>query len=81
VAKTLTLFTRAGCPLCDEMAERVRSLIAGTGHTLAAVDVDRQPVLQAKYGWEVPLLFDEAVEICRHELNLAAFQQWLRANA
>lgn len=81
MAKTLTLFTRAGCPLCDEMAERIRSLIAGTDHILDAVDVDCQPVLQAEYGWDVPLLFDGTVEICRHELNLAAFQQWLRANA
>lgn len=81
MARILTLFTRAGCPLCDEMSERVRSLLVGTSHVLVPVDVDREPALQAKYGWEVPLLFDDAVEICRHELNLAVFQQWLRANA
>lgn len=80
-AKTLTLFTRAGCPLCDEMTERVQSLLAGTGHTVAAVDIDGDPAFEARYGWDVPLLFDETVEICRHELNLSAFQQWLHANA
>lgn len=81
MAKTLTLLTRAGCPLCDEMSARVQSLLAGTRHTLAAVDVDGEPVLKAQYGWDVPVLFDGAVEICRHELNLPAFQQWLHANA
>lgn len=81
MARALTLFTRAGCPLCDEMAEQVRSLIAGTAHSLTAVDVDGQPALQARYGWDVPVLFDDRAEICRHELNLAAFRQWLRANA
>ncbi|HEY9100288.1 MAG TPA: glutaredoxin family protein [Thiobacillus sp.] len=80
-AKTLTLFTRDGCPLCDEMSERVQSQLAGTGHTVAAVDVDGDPALKAQYGWEVPLLFDETVEICRHELNLPAFQEWLRVHS
>ena len=81
MAKTLTLLTRAGCQLCDEMSEQVRARLAGTGHALALIDVDGQPALQTKYGWDVPVLFDEAIEICRHELNLPAFQQWLRANA
>lgn len=81
MAKSLTLFTRAGCPLCDEMSVRVQSLLVGTGHTLAAVDVDSEPTLKAQYGWDVPVLVDGAVEICRHELNLPAFQQWLHAHS
>jgi len=79
VSKALTLYTRAGCPLCEEMAAQVHDLIAGTGHSLARVDVDADPSLKARYGWEVPLLFDGAHEICRHQLNLPAFQEWLRA--
>jgi len=79
-ASTLTLYTRAGCPLCDEMAADVRALIAGTGHSLAPVDVDADPALKIQYGWEVPLLFDGDVEICRHQLNLPAFRVWLRAH-
>lgn len=79
-ASTLTLYTRAGCPLCEEMAAEVDALIAGTRHILACVDVDADPSLKAAYGWEVPLLFDGDAEICRHQLNLPAFQEWLRAN-
>lgn len=79
-ASTLTLYTRAGCPLCEDMEEAVRELIAGTGHKLAAVDVDADPALKTKYGWEVPLLFDRNIEIFRHQLNLPEFQAWLRAN-
>jgi hypothetical protein len=80
VSKTLTLYTRAGCPLCEDMAAEVRALIAGTGHRLAPVDVDADPSLKASYGWDVPLLFDGDAEVCRHELNLPAFQEWLRLN-
>jgi hypothetical protein len=80
VSKTLTLFTRAGCPLCEAMAAEVGRLIAGTGHRLVPVDVDADPSLKARYGWDVPLLFAGEVEICRHQLNLPAFQAWLRAH-
>jgi hypothetical protein len=78
VSKTLTLYTRAGCPLCEEMAAEVGALIAGTGHALSAVDVDADSLLKTRYGWDVPLLFDGDTEICRHQLNLPAFQEWLR---
>jgi hypothetical protein len=63
------------------MAAEVRALIAGTGLGLAGVDVDADPALKARYGWDVPLLFDGATEICRHQLNLPAFREWLRVSA
>jgi hypothetical protein len=75
---TLTLYTRAGCPLCEEMETEIQVLIAGTGHSLARVDVDVEPSLKARYGWEVPLLFAGDTELCRHELDLTAFHDWLR---
>ena len=71
---------RAGCPLCEEMAAEVRVLIEGTGHSLVDADVDADPSCKAQYGWDVPLLFDGEIEICRHQLNLPAFQEWLRVN-
>jgi hypothetical protein len=62
------------------MAAEVQALIAESGHRLAAVDVDADPSLKARYGWDVPLLFDGDIEICRHQLNLPAFREWLRLN-
>ncbi|MEQ1662263.1 MAG: glutaredoxin family protein [Thiobacillus sp.] len=76
----LTLVTRAGCPLCEEMAASVGGLIAHTAHRLVSRDVDADPALKSTFGWDVPLLFAGEIEICRHELNLAAFRQWLRAH-
>ena len=77
----LTLYTRRGCPLCEDMAAHVRALLSGTPHGLTPVDVDADPALKAAYGWDVPLLFHGASEICRHELDLPAFQEWLRAHS
>jgi len=80
VTRTLTLYTRAGCPLCEEMAAEVAALTAGSEHLLRPLDVDADPELKARYGWDVPLLFDGDTEICRHQLNLPALQEWLRLN-
>ncbi|HMM47887.1 MAG TPA: glutaredoxin family protein [Thiobacillaceae bacterium] len=80
MTKVLTLYTRADCPLCEDMATHVRGLLAGSTHRLAPIDVDRDPVLKAAFGWDVPLLFDGDTEICRHEVDLPAVEQWLRRN-
>jgi hypothetical protein len=79
-ASTLTLYTRAGCPLCEDMAAAANVLIAGSGHRLEPVDVDADPALKARYGWDVPLLFDGSTEICRHQIDLPALREWLSQN-
>lgn len=77
MSEGLTLYTRTGCPLCEEMAAEVRALITASGHALTAIDVDTDPALKARYGWDVPLLFHGTTEICRHYLDRAVFQNWL----
>jgi hypothetical protein len=79
-APQLTLYTRTGCPLCEEMAAHVDALLAGSCQRVVAIDVDTDPALKAAYGWDVPLLYHGESEICRHELDLPAFRDWLRAH-
>jgi hypothetical protein len=50
----LLLFTRSGCCLCEGLEERLRALEPSVPFT--AVDVDSDPVLQARWGLEVPVL-------------------------
>jgi hypothetical protein len=80
VTESLTLYTRIGCPLCEEMEDGVRVLLDGTGHALTPVDVDADPALQARHGRDVPLLFHGGMEICRHRLDPAAVRAWLRSH-
>ena len=80
MAKTLTLYTRAGCPLCEDMADAVQTLLAGSPHGLAQVDVDADATLRSRYGWDVPLVFDGDTELFRHQLNLPVLREWLRAH-
>jgi glutaredoxin len=75
MSSALTLYTRAGCPLCEEMAAAVRARLDAAG-SLTEIDVDADPELRARYGWEVPLLFAGEREICRHEFDAVAFARW-----
>ena len=63
------------------MASHVTELIEKTRHTLRLVDIDQDATLKARYGWDVPVLFDGETELCRHQLNLPLFQEWLRVHS
>jgi hypothetical protein len=51
---TFLLYTRAGCCLCEGLEERLRELLPA--EALEVVDVDGDPVLQARHGLSVPVL-------------------------
>ena len=54
----LTLYSRPGCHLCDDMkviVERV-ARSATPPLTIDEVDISTDPVLEARYGLEIPVL-------------------------
>lgn len=52
----LTLYSRAGCHLCDEMRAVVEAVGRDVRFDLTVVDVDGDPRLLRAYGDEVPVL-------------------------
>lgn len=50
----LLLYSRQGCCLCEGLERKLRSLEPAP--SLKVVDVDEDPVLQARFGLEVPVL-------------------------
>ena len=53
----LTLLSRPGCRLCEEMRRQVEAILAGEPRTWEDVDVDSDPVLARRYGESIPVLF------------------------
>lgn len=51
----ITLLGRAGCHLCDDAEELVRSL----GHGVDRVDIDGDDALVRDFGLRIPVLLDE----------------------
>jgi hypothetical protein len=50
----LLLYTREGCCLCEGLAEKLQALQPPP--QLRLIDVDSDPVLQRRFGLEVPVL-------------------------
>lgn len=53
----LTLLSRPGCHLCEEMRRDVEALLGDLPHEWDVVDVDRDPELARRYGDSIPILF------------------------
>lgn len=54
---TVTLYTRAGCHLCDEARKPVaRAMAATAGATLRVIDIAGQPTLEGRYGLRIPVV-------------------------
>ena len=53
---TVTLYTRSECHLCDQAKEDLESIQEKYPHRLVEVDVDSDPVIQKRYGDQVPVV-------------------------
>ncbi len=65
----LTLYTRVGCHLCDEMKQELELFQEHYAFSFNIVDVDVDPSLKQQYGDRVPVLVDGSDEICHYFLN------------
>jgi glutaredoxin len=61
-APRLQLLTRADCHLCAVAAETLDRVAGEAGLTVAVVDVDADPGLQAEYGDRVPVMLLDGQE-------------------
>jgi len=59
----LLFLTRDHCPLCHLALPWVEARARRRGHTLAVVDVDSDPGLQARFGDRVPVVLRDGEEV------------------
>ena len=59
------------------MAAELAPLLEGTGVVVVEVDVDDDPALEARYGWDVPVLLAGERLLCAHRLDHAAVRSAL----
>lgn len=52
----LTLYSRPGCHLCEDMKAVVERVARTTSLTLEEVDISTDPALEEQYGLEIPVL-------------------------
>ena len=68
----LTLYTRAGCCLCEDMLETLAAFQRELGFSVDAVDIDQDSALRRRYTEKVPVLALGEREICHYFLDKVA---------
>ena len=67
----LTLYTRPGCHLCDDMKAVIRRVRGQAAFELTEVDISRDETLQRRYGRCIPILLADGVEVARTRVGIA----------
>jgi glutaredoxin len=70
----VTLYTRAGCHLCDEAKVAMIPLLGRLGGELREVDIDGDANLKAMYNESVPVIFVGADFFARFRVDAKAFE-------
>jgi glutaredoxin len=73
----VTLYTRAGCHLCEEAKEQMAPLLREFGASLREVDVDSDPALYERYTNEVPVIYLGSRKVAKYRLDLDQFRRQL----
>jgi len=75
----ITLYTRPGCHLCDEAKAAIAPLLREFGAVLREVNIDDDPVLMERYGWDVPVFFIGPKKTAKHRVDLEQFRRQLQS--
>ena len=67
----LTLYTRPGCHLCEEMKAVIRRVQGQVACGLAEVDISLDETLLKRYGRHIPVLLADGVEVARTRTGVA----------
>lgn len=72
---TLTLYSKPGCHLCDEMKAVVRRVARQLPLSIKEVDISADPALQARYGLEIPVLLVNGTKAAKYRITEAELLQ------
>ncbi|HEV7764386.1 MAG TPA: 4a-hydroxytetrahydrobiopterin dehydratase [Thermoanaerobaculia bacterium] len=73
---SVTLYTRANCPLCEKAKAAIRA--SGVPVVLTEVDIDRDEALRVRYTDDVPVIHVDGNEAFRHSVDPAAFAAYVK---
>jgi glutaredoxin len=66
----LTIYSRPGCHLCDEMKSVVQRLVrADASIAVEEIDISTDPDLEARYGLEIPVLLVDGRKAAKYRVT------------
>ena len=72
------LYTRPGCHLCEEAKREMQAAGCGDQYTLEEVNIDEDPALRERYGWEIPVVLINNVKAFKYRLIADEFKRKVR---
>ena len=79
----ITIYSRPGCHLCDEMKAVVERVIARQTPSpdVQVVDISTDPNLEALYGFEIPVLMVNGRKAAKYRVTEEEMTRLLQARA
>jgi thiol-disulfide isomerase/thioredoxin len=76
----LTIYSRSGCHLCDEMKAIVQRVARSAPRpiTIQEIDISTDPDLEARYGVEIPVLLVDGRKIAKYRVTEEELTRILR---
>ncbi len=71
----LTLYSRTGCHLCEDMEQALPELAAELGFTVETVVIDNNNELEQAYGTKVPVLTIGSEIVCEYFIDKIALSK------
>jgi glutaredoxin len=68
---TITLYSKAGCHLCDEAREYLEDLAAERAIDIEEIDIRRDPALFERYRYRIPVIAVNGVERLEGQIDPA----------
>jgi glutaredoxin len=75
--REVTLYTRPGCHLCEDAKTAIAPLLREFGASLYEVNIDKDAVLEERYGWDIPVIFIGARKVAKHRVDVEQFRRQL----
>jgi glutaredoxin len=76
--RDVTIYSRPGCHLCEEAKAQIAPLLKEFGARLTEINIDEDPELRARYGYDVPVIFLGARKAAKHRVDPSQFRRQLR---
>jgi len=77
----LTLYSRPGCHLCDEMKAVVARVARTIPLSLREIDISTDAALDAEYGLEIPVLLVEGKKAAKYRIGEEELRKVLAGRA
>ena len=73
----VTLYSKAGCHLCEEAKTAIAPLLREFRATLREIDIEGDATLMERFGCDIPVIYIGRKKAAKHRVNLEQFRRQL----